>query len=116
MVLPSNSHSTWPPEIWNHNSDYGSVNFFIIVPLQNVTPAHSVQSPSQTTHTNFSLHVSQFSLYAPVTLNCLMFFPNVISSLCTFIRATLSSYNVPATCLPGICLLILNYLAKTSAL
>lgn len=62
MVLSSNSHPTWPSEIWNHNSNYGSVKLFTVVPLQNVTPEHSVQSPSQTTHTNLSLCFPIFSL------------------------------------------------------
>lgn len=32
-VLPCNSHLILSPEIWNHNSDYGSVKLFTIAPL-----------------------------------------------------------------------------------
>lgn len=110
-MLLSNSHFHVPPEIWNKNSDYGSVKRFTIAPFKNVTPAHSMQSPPRVTPANFSPHILSFC--APVTLNCLMFFKNAISSLCIFRGVTLS---VPATYLPGIFLLILNYLAEASAL
>ena len=85
MVLPSNSHPALPPETWNHGSDYGSVKLFTAAPLQNVTPAHSMQSPPSTTY------VSQLSLCALVSLSYLMFSANAVSSLCTFTGVTLSA-------------------------
>ena len=71
---------------------------------------HRIQSTPRT------VHVSQLSLYAPGTLNYLMFSANALSSLCSCIGVTLSACSDPATCSLDIFLLILQYLTGASAL
>ena len=82
---------------------------FIAVPLQNMTPTQYPKRPT-------NVHVSQLSLYAPGTLNYLMFSANALSSLCSCIGVTLSACSDPATCSLDIFLLILQYLTGASSL